>query len=124
MSLLHSIDSIFDAFQQSVAVHGDRAFLHAPASATAAYAEGAVTMTTVGYGDIAPQTVVGKVLASIVMILGYGIIAIPTGIFTMEIVQAGLKKQGEPVSTQACPSCSAEGHDADAVHCKYCGAPL
>jgi voltage-gated potassium channel len=79
-----------------------------------------VTMTTVGYGDIAPVTVPGKMLASIVMIIGYGIIAVPTGIVTAELVRPA-KTQ---VSTQACPSCSAEGHDPDARFCKYCGDPL
>jgi voltage-gated potassium channel len=79
-----------------------------------------VTLTTVGYGDISPQTPVGQTLASIVMILGYGIIAVPTGIVTVEMTQTF----GRRVSTQACPECSAEGHDADARHCKYCGAGL
>ncbi len=78
-----------------------------------------VTLTTVGYGDIAPQTPLGQFLASIVMITGYGIIAVPTGIVTVE-----LSRSERPVSTQACPVCSAEGHDVDAVHCKYCGAAL
>jgi voltage-gated potassium channel len=80
-----------------------------------------VTMTTVGYGDIAPITVAGKFLASVVMILGYGVIAVPTGIVTVELAQAG---RGRPITTQACPQCSAEGHDPDAAHCKYCGASL
>jgi len=79
-----------------------------------------VTLTTVGYGDIAPTTVPGQMLASIVMILGYSIIAVPTGIVTVELAKA---TQGQ-ISTQACPQCSAEGHDADAKHCKYCGAQL
>jgi len=79
-----------------------------------------VTMTTVGYGDIAPQTPVGKMLASIVMILAYGIIAVPTGIVSVQLAQT----QRLAVSTQACPSCAAEGHDVDAVFCKYCGAKL
>lgn len=79
-----------------------------------------VTLTTVGYGDLSPQTPVGKTLASLVMILGYGIIAVPTGIVTVEISQAVRKG----VTTQACPACAAEGHDPDAVHCKYCGARL
>jgi voltage-gated potassium channel len=79
-----------------------------------------VTMTTVGYGDIAPQTVPGKVLASMVMILGYGIIAVPTGIVTVEL--AGARKIR--ITTQSCPECSAEGHDADARYCKYCAAKL
>ncbi len=81
-----------------------------------------VTMTTVGYGDIAPKTVLGQVFASIVMILGYGIIAVPTGIVTVEISQAAKRRKG--VSGQACPQCAAEGHDTDARHCKLCGARL
>lgn len=83
-----------------------------------------VTMTTVGFGDIAPVTVQGRILASLLMLMGYGIIAIPTGIVTSEIVQAGRAKVRLPVSTRCCPSCAAEGHDADARHCKYCGAEL
>ena len=79
-----------------------------------------VTLTTVGYGDIAPTTVLGQMLASVMMILGYSIIAVPTGIVTVELSKA---TRGQ-VSTQACPQCSAEGHDADAKHCKYCGARL
>lgn len=79
-----------------------------------------VTMTTVGYGDISPQTSLGQALASIVMIFGYGIIAVPTGIVTVEMSQTFSHK----VSTQACPVCSAEGHDPDARHCKFCGAML
>lgn len=79
-----------------------------------------VTMTTVGYGDIAPQTGIGQALASMVMILGYGIIAVPTGIVTVEMTQTFKGK----VSTQSCPACSAEGHDADAGYCKFCGAAL
>lgn len=79
-----------------------------------------VTMTTVGYGDLSPQTPLGKTLASLVMIAGYGIIAVPTGIVTVELTQARKKL----VTTQVCPVCAAEGHDTDAVHCKYCGAYL
>jgi len=79
-----------------------------------------VTLTTVGYGDLSPQTNIGQVLASIIMIMGYAIIAVPTGIVTTEIAKREIKR----ISTQACPECSAEGHDADAVYCKYCGAKL
>ena len=78
-----------------------------------------VTMTTVGYGDITPTTVLGRTLSAMLMILGYGIIAVPTGIVSAELVRAP-----KTVSTQACPSCSAEGHDHDATHCKYCGTSL
>ncbi len=80
-----------------------------------------VTMTTVGYGDISPQTNLGQTLASLIMILGYGILAVPTGIVTSEMSRA-YKKQG--VSTQVCPFCLAEGHDPDAIFCKYCAARL
>ncbi len=79
-----------------------------------------VTMTTVGYGDVAPQSVPGKVLASAVMILGYGIIAVPTGIVTVEMASA-LKHS---TRTEACMECGAEGHAVDAVYCKYCGTRL
>jgi voltage-gated potassium channel len=79
-----------------------------------------VTLTTVGYGDVSPQTPIGKALASVIMIVGYGIIAVPTGIVTAEMVHTSTKK----TSRQACPSCSAEGHDTDARFCKFCGAGL
>jgi voltage-gated potassium channel len=78
-----------------------------------------VTMTTVGYGDIAPRTALGQLVASMLMILGYGVIAVPTGIVSVELANAA-----RPVSRQACPACGAEGHDVDASHCKYCGARL
>jgi len=78
-----------------------------------------VTMTTVGYGDISPQSDLGQAVAAVVMILGYGIIAVPTGIVTVE-----MSRSWRQVSTQACPECSADGHDPDAVHCKYCGCKL
>jgi len=79
-----------------------------------------VTLTTVGYGDISPQTGLGQTLAALIMIIGYAIIAVPTGIVTAELTQ-GYKKS---VSTQSCPQCSAEGHDPDAQYCKYCGSIL
>ena len=80
-----------------------------------------VTMTTVGYGDIAPSTLLGKLLASAVMIVGYGIIAVPTGIVTVELARTSGKKL---VNTRSCPECAAEGHEFDAKHCKYCGSQL
>jgi voltage-gated potassium channel len=79
-----------------------------------------VTLTTVGYGDISPTTGPGQFLAAIVMILGYSIIAVPTGIVTVELSQAYTAK----TTSQACPDCSAEGHDRDAKYCKFCGAKL
>jgi voltage-gated potassium channel len=78
-----------------------------------------VTMTTVGYGDIAPQTALGQALAAILMVSGYGVIAVPTGIVTMELVNATRQ-----VTSQACKSCVREGHDIDAAYCKFCGEKL
>ncbi len=79
-----------------------------------------VTMTTVGYGDISPATTVGRMLASALMILGYGIIAVPTGIVTMEL-QRSAKRMPRAVS---CAKCGRDGHDADAQFCKECGTAL
>ncbi len=78
-----------------------------------------VTLTTVGYGDISPNTGLGQFLAAMVMILGYSIIAVPTGIVTVELSQAYKQK-----SSHVCPQCTAEGHDQDAKYCKYCGTKL
>jgi voltage-gated potassium channel len=80
-----------------------------------------VTLTTVGYGDVAPQTALGQTLASLVMILGYGIIAVPTGIVTSELA---LGKLQHGVSTQSCPACSIGAHDIDARFCRACGSEL
>lgn len=80
-----------------------------------------VTITTVGYGDISPKTPLGQFLSSVIMILGYAIIAVPTGIVTHELSKAYNKKS---VSTENCPSCGRDGHDTDALYCKYCGAKL
>lgn len=80
-----------------------------------------VTMTTVGYGDLTPQTPLGQTLATIIMILGYGIIAVPTGIVSSEMIQ---QKQGEKRGLGTCPHCHVKGHDADAVYCKYCGGKI
>jgi len=79
-----------------------------------------VTLTTVGYGDLSPQTPLGRSLAVVVMLLGYGIIAVPTGIVTAELT----RPMRANVTTQVCPSCGAEGHDADARFCKRCGDAL
>ena len=82
-----------------------------------------VTMTTVGYGDIAPQTVLGQALASVVMVLGYSILAVPTGIVTAEIVDAAASRRA-PITTRVCVRCLSEGHEAFAKFCKDCGAEL
>ncbi|MDD2239487.1 MAG: ion transporter [Kiritimatiellae bacterium] len=79
-----------------------------------------VTMTTVGYGNIAPQTVMGQALASLVMILGYSIIAVPTGIVTVDMAKSAAVK----AKPRRCTGCEAIGHDADARYCKSCGTRL
>ncbi len=89
-----------------------------------------VTLTTVGYGDIAPQTSLGQFIATLVMILGYGIIAVPTGIVTVEFGKQGRGKisRDDPnyvhINTQSCTACSAEGHRDDSRYCYKCGAEL
>lgn len=79
-----------------------------------------VTLTTVGYGDMVPATAFGKAIASLVMIAGYSIIAVPTGIVTVELGAAGLRLKDKRV----CPVCNSRGHDEDAVFCKKCGNEL
>lgn len=78
-----------------------------------------VTLTTVGYGDISPQTNLGQFIASIAMILGYGIIAVPTGIVTVE-----MSKAMKTTNTQVCQNCGFDEHDNDAKFCKICGKNL
>ena len=79
-----------------------------------------VPLTTVGYGDIAPQTVVGQSLASLIMIIGYGIIAVPTGIVGAEMAHTSKLKN----HNKACPNCAKEGHDKGAKFCNKCGELL
>ncbi len=89
-----------------------------------------VTLTTVGYGDIAPITPQGQLIATIIMLVGYGIIAVPTGIVTVEFGKQSKNsksiKEGTyvHVNTQACSTCSKEGHRDDATHCYNCGSIL
>lgn len=78
-----------------------------------------VTLTTVGYGDISPITAAGQFLASIVMIMGYAIIAVPTGIVTAEIISPSKRN-----NTQVCPECFHDSHDDDSVFCKKCGSKI
>ena len=80
-----------------------------------------VTLTTVGFGDIAPQTPLGQFIASIIMILGYGIIAIPTGIVSSEISKNTNKIDS---NTQSCPSCLKDTHKDNAKFCDHCGSIL
>jgi len=93
-----------------------------------------VTLTTVGYGDISPTTPLGQMLAGVIMIMGYAVIAVPTGIVSAEFVSQNKTKDAKSISseelisqynsTQTCQQCSAEGHDVDADFCKKCGAEL
>lgn len=80
-----------------------------------------ITLTTVGYGDITPITPLGKALASIIMITGYSIIAVPTGIITAELTR---KKDGKGGHEKKCMKCGHNDHDKDAQYCKVCGEPL
>jgi len=80
-----------------------------------------VTITTVGYGDIAPQTVLGQMIAATLMIMGYGIIAVPTGIYSAELYKTYTAGK---IRNDACPDCGKTGHDFDADYCKYCGHQL
>jgi len=79
-----------------------------------------VTLTTVGYGDISPRTGIGQALAAMIMIIGYSIIAVPTGIVTVEISRATQERKSRTV----CPACTAGTHDPDATFCKHCGTKL
>jgi voltage-gated potassium channel len=101
-----------------------------------------VTLTTVGFGNISPQTSLGQFLAAVLMITGFGIIAVPAGIVTSEMMRAGdsaeaegeaderaeahreVERDGDRAEPRACPSCGAAGHDDDAVFCKHCGTRL
>jgi voltage-gated potassium channel len=78
-----------------------------------------VTLTTVGYGDVAPKTTMGRFLAGALMIVGYGIIAVPAGVVTSEMI--ALKRGGDGSDGRSCPRCGLDAHDADARFCKRCG---
>lgn len=79
-----------------------------------------VTITTVGYGDMVPQTAIGKAIASLTMLLGYSILAVPTGIITAEL-SSEMNSHKELVK---CPNCNRSGHDPDAIYCKHCASEL
>jgi voltage-gated potassium channel len=85
-----------------------------------------VTMTTVGYGDITPQTGFGKLVASFMMLLGWGILAVPTGIVTAEMTYQSfaLRRSKSRAGDRTCPSCASQGHDPAARFCKDCGTSL
>jgi voltage-gated potassium channel len=78
-----------------------------------------VTITTVGYGDVIPQTILGKILASFIMILGYAIIAVPTGIVSASFLNEW--KNDKQNSQKRCEHCLLEGHEYDAAYCRNCG---
>jgi voltage-gated potassium channel len=79
-----------------------------------------VTITTVGYGDITPHTVIGQIIASFAMLIGYAIIAVPTGIISAELIAEMQKEK----SNKFCATCNRSGHDNNAKHCKFCGVEL
>ena len=81
-----------------------------------------ITITTVGYGDIAPVTALGQAIASFIMLVGYSIIAVPTGIVSAEIIKGSASPSS--VKLHACPSCGKTGHETDASFCKFCGHSL
>ena len=81
-----------------------------------------VTMTTVGYGDMTPHTSLGRLIASFMMLMGWGILAVPTGIVTAEMTSQRMHHTA--LTTNTCPSCLSEGHDRDAVYCKHCGEAM
>ena len=81
-----------------------------------------VTLSTVGYGDIAPQTGFGQFVAAIVMILSYSMLAVPTGIVTVQL--SAMQRRQEQKLTRACQACGQDGHDMDVDFCKYCGESL
>lgn len=80
-----------------------------------------VTITTVGYGDIAPKTTEGQILATLLMLLGYGIIAVPTGIVSAELTRADRKSRP---TVRPCPHCKPEDHQPDSQYCRFCGLQL
>ena len=82
-----------------------------------------VTLTTVGYGDISPKTDLGQAVASVVMIMGYAIIAVPTGIITAELNRT-IGEQQHRLNQRVCPTCSKQGHDREALYCDACGEEL
>jgi voltage-gated potassium channel len=82
------------------------------------------TITTVGFGDITPKTDLGRLLSSLMMLMGWGVLAVPTGIVTAEMVGQGGRPAPGPVTTRSCPACLAEGLGPTDHFCKHCGAAL
>ncbi len=86
-----------------------------------------VTMATVGFGDLAPQTGMGRLITSTLILIGYSIIAVPTGIYTAELASSMRQSKGstrERHDNRACPECDLEGHEPKSLFCRRCGSPL
>lgn len=79
-----------------------------------------ITITTVGYGDMVPHTALGQVIATLVMLVGYSVLAVPTGIVTSELLMQMQRRRMD----RHCPGCAATGHEADAQYCRFCGTRL
>lgn len=82
------------------------------------------TVTTVGFGDITPKTDLGRVIASFMMLLGWGVLAVPTGIVSAEMVSQGRTAEKQSPTTRSCHECLTEGHAPDAIFCSHCSARL
>ena len=80
-----------------------------------------VTVTTVGYGDVVPVTAAGRTISAMAMLIGYAIIAVPTGIFTSNMIQSN---HGGIREAMNCPQCARAGHETDANYCRFCGCSL
>lgn len=85
-----------------------------------------VTMATVGFGDIAPQTTFGRLVTSVLILIGYSIIAVPTGIYTAELMNSLREAEADRghLDLRGCPDCGLEGHEPEALHCRHCGHAL
>jgi voltage-gated potassium channel len=81
------------------------------------------TMTTVGFGDITPKTGLGRFIASVMMLIGWGTLAVPTGIVSAEFTALRFRPPGDP-ALRTCTACGSGGHDAEARFCRDCGAAL
>lgn len=83
-----------------------------------------VTMATVGFGDMVPQTTLGRFVTSVLILIGYSIIAVPTGIYTAELANSMREADSARRDARSCPRCGLEGHALDARHCRHCGEAL
>ncbi len=83
-----------------------------------------VTMATVGFGDLAPQTAGGRLITSVLILIGYSIIAVPTGIYTAELASSLMRNSDNRHDNRGCANCGLEGHESEATYCRQCGSPL